>query len=84
MVCHCHEPLLTFIKLGDYFDDHTSVVMDQNTFVYISYFEVKDELLTSISGEKRLENPHYSPPENHYSGRFLVNFLSQRKIAIAA
>lgn len=82
--CDCSNPVITFVKLGDQHGEQITHVAGQNIFVFALYYLDIEKISPDDSGEESISLSNYSPPENTYSGRFLINYLNQRKIPAIA
>jgi len=79
--CGCDSPIVTYLKLTDHFSEDSKF---EYTFVKQLCFDQSYEELSFIPivlSEKTPTYQNYSSPENHFFGRFLINFINQRKIA---
>jgi hypothetical protein len=79
--CGCDSPIVTYLKLTDHFGEDSNF---EYTFVKQLYFDQSFELLSfspKVLSEKTNTYQNYLSPENHLSGRELINFIHQRKIA---
>lgn len=82
--CGCDEPIVTFLKLTDHFNEGSDLEYPfSKQLTLICFFDTESIQVvdTSISIEVF---PYYSPPQKVLFGRFLINFLNQRKIALFA
>lgn len=80
--CGCDSPIVTLLKLTDHFAEDSKL---EYTFVTTLSIDQSFELLAFIPevlSAKPDAYPYYSPPENSFFGRNLLNFISQRKIAL--
>lgn len=82
--CGCEDPQATFLKLtihvgGDSHPEYPFVKQ-----LLLANVPETASGLDVVSSDKPATFPYYSPPENQYYGRYLINFLNQRKIALFA
>jgi len=80
--CGCGSPTISFLKLTDHFGEDSDIQFtlsaQQNLFLSAE--------IQIINQTPRIELPvvynDYSPPCHQLSGRDLINYLNQRKIAL--
>lgn len=78
--CGCGLPIVTYLKLTDHFSEDSTF---EYTLVKQLCFDESYDLLSfspPVLSEKTLTYQNYSSPENHFFGRYLLNFINQRKI----
>lgn len=82
--CGCEDPQATYLKLAIHVgeDSHLEYPFVKQ-FLLANVPEIESGL-DVVSSEEPVTHPYYSPPENQYFGRYLINFLNQRKIALPA
>ena len=81
--CGCNVPEITFLKLTDHFAKEANPTLSTINFVcLIEGFA--NETIEENHLQKSTGHIWHSPPETKISGRFLLNLIHQRKIALFA
>ena len=81
--CGCNEPIVTYLKLTNHFGEDSVLEYPIVQKLCVVYSPETVSFRVIISPESSVY-PDYLPPENPLFGRFLITFLSQRKIALTA
>lgn len=82
--CGCDTLTATYLKLTDHSGADSGLEYPFAKQLFLVYFsEAIPSRIIDTSNSPEVF-PDYSPPQNYPSGRFLINFISQRKIALLA
>ena len=82
--CNCDTPTITYLKLTDHSgaDSGLEYPFAQQLFLVNFPEAVLCQIIDTSNSPKVF--PDYSPPQNYPHGRFLLNFINQRKIDLLA
>lgn len=82
--CNCDAPTITYLKLTDHsgVDSGLEYPFAQQLFL-VNFPEAVLRQIIDTSNSPEVF-PDYSPPQNYPHGRFLLNFINQRKIDLLA
>lgn len=82
--CGCEKPIVTYLKLTNPLNDGSALEYPIGKLICLDQFPHEKFLQKVILLPEPIKYSDYSPPENPRYGRYLISFLSQRKIALAA
>jgi hypothetical protein len=81
--CGCNVPEITFLKLTDHFAKDVNPTLSATNFICL-LAGFANETFEEPNLQKSTDHVWHSPPDTKISGRFLINFIHQRKIALFA
>jgi len=79
--CGCTVPEINFIRLSNVIGGEIAVLKPVLTIQTLLFFQPDHRIDFTYPAEIETIRIKYFPPENQLSGRYLINFISQRKIA---
>lgn len=82
--CGCNTPTVNYLKLTDHFGEASGLKYPMPKLLLVIHPVETETFKLFVPESGPIFLPDYSPPENNFFGRYLVNFLNQRKIALFA
>lgn len=82
--CGCNTPTVNYLKLTDHFGEASGLKYPMPKLLLVIHPVEAETFKLVVPESGPIFLPDYSPPENTFFGRYLVNFLNQRKIALFA
>lgn len=78
--CECDSPLVTYLKLTDHFGEDSDLEYPFAKQLFLIHFSASEPILDNRLSEEPKVYSLYSPPQHALYGRFLLNYINQRKI----
>lgn len=80
--CECDSPLVTYLKLTDHFGEDSNLEYPFAKQLFLVHFSEAEPIRDFILSETPKIYSFYTPPQHTLYGRFLLNYINQRKIAL--